>query len=95
MAALVVVNVDIKDPVLYEEYKKLAHRTVLAHGGRYVVRGGKVDVLEGSWRPARFVVLEFPSVERAKAWWDSDDYRAARDLRNRIAVTDMIVVEGV
>lgn len=95
MAALVIVDVEIKDPVRYEEYKKLAHPTVLAHGGRYVVRGGKVDILEGNWRPGRFVVLEFPNAERAREWWDSEDYRPARDLRSRCAVTDIILVEGV
>ena len=95
MAAFVIVNVEITDPVRYEEYKKLAAPTVAAYGGRYVVRGGKVDRLEGSWRPGRIVVLEFETPQQARRWWDSDDYRPARNLRHASAATDMILVEGV
>jgi uncharacterized protein (DUF1330 family) len=94
MAAYVIVNIDVKDPVGYEEYKKLAAPAVVACGGKYLVRGGAVEVLEGDWVPKRFVVLEFASVERAKEWWGSLEYRAAKELRQKTAVTDMIVVEG-
>ncbi len=94
MAALVIVDIEIKDPVRYEEYKKLAGRTVTDFGGRYVVRGGKVEVLEGRRRPGRIVVLEFPTVERAKEWWRSEAYRPAKELRRGSARTEMILVEG-
>jgi uncharacterized protein (DUF1330 family) len=66
---------------------------VTAHGGRYVVRGGKVDTLEGDWRPGRVVLLEFPSAEKAHAWWNSEMYRPAKALRHETAKADMIVVE--
>jgi uncharacterized protein (DUF1330 family) len=95
MAALVIVDIGIKDPVRYAEYKRLAAPTVTAHGGRYLVRGGKVDLLEGSWSPRRLVVLEFPSAEGARQWWDSEEYRAPKALRQQCASTEMIVVEGV
>ncbi len=95
MPAFVIVDVEITDPVRYEEYRRLATPTVAAHGGRYVVRGGAVRKLEGSWQPGRLVVLEFPDAERAREWWDSDDYRPAHHLRETCARTDMIIVDGV
>ncbi len=95
MAAYVVVEIDVTDPVGYEEYRKLAPPTVSAYGGKFVVRGGQVEVLEGSWVPGRLVVLEFESVERAKEWWASKEYSAAKQVRQRTAVTNMIVVDGV
>jgi uncharacterized protein (DUF1330 family) len=95
MAAYVIVNIEVTDPVGYEEYKKLAAPAVAACGGKYVVRGGAVDTLEGDWIPKRLVILEFESVAQAKAWWASSEYRTAKELRQKTAITDMIVVEGV
>lgn len=95
MAAYVIVDIDIADPGQYDEYKKVAGPTVGAHGGRYVARGGKMHPLEGDWHPGRIVVLEFPTADKAKAWWDSPDYRKARSIRHACARSRMIVVEGV
>ena len=95
MAAYVMVDIEVSDPVRYEEYKRLAAPTVGAFGGRYVVRGGAVHVLEGKWPTARFVVLEFPTAQRAREWWDSDLYRPVRALRQACANSRMILVEGV
>jgi uncharacterized protein (DUF1330 family) len=95
MAAYVIVNITVGDPVRYEEYRRLATPTVSAYGGRYVVRGGSVDVREGGWRPARLVVLEFPSVERARAWWDSPEYALAKAVRQSCADTQLVITEGV
>jgi uncharacterized protein (DUF1330 family) len=64
------------------------------YGGRFIVRGGKVETLEGDWSPKRFVMVEFPSVEKAKAWWDSPEYKDAKALRQATSKTQMIVVEG-
>ena len=94
MAAYVIGGIQINDPVRYEKYKELAAPTVLAYGGRYVVRGGAVEQLEGDWTPGRVVVLEFPTVERAKEWWGSPEYRPAKELRHATATTEMILVEG-
>ena len=94
MAAYVIVEIDITDPVGYEEYRKLAPPTVSAYGGKFVVRGGQVEVLEGNWVPKRLVVLEFESMKRAKEWWASKEYSAAKQVRQRTAITNMIVVEG-
>ena len=95
MAAYIVVQVDVKDPVRYEDYKKLVPPTLAEFGGRFLVRGGRTETLEGDWAPRRFVVLEFPDVERAKAWWASDGYAPAKALRQATSTTQMIVAEGL
>ena len=95
MSAYVIVEINITDPEGYEEYRKLGPPTVAAYGGKFVVRGGKVDVLEGEWSPKRLVVLEFESAERAKQWWSSQEYSIPRQIRQKTSLTNMIVVEGV
>ena len=95
MSAFVIVDVTINDPSLYEEYKKLTPATIAAYDGRFVVRGGATETLEGDWNPGRVVVLEFPSVERAKEWWSSEVYTEAKEIRQRSAETKMLVVEGL
>lgn len=95
MAAYVVVQVDVHDPVKYENYKKLVPPSLENFGGRFIARGGKTETLEGNWAPKRFVIVEFPSVERAKAWWASRDYAEAKALRQATASTQMIVAEGL
>jgi uncharacterized protein (DUF1330 family) len=95
MAAYVVVQVDVKDPVRYADYRTMVPPTLEKYGGRFVVRGGKTETLEGDWSPKRFVVVEFPSVEQAKAWWASPEYAAAKALRQATAETQMIVAEGL
>ena len=95
MSAYVIVSVTVDDPEKYEEYKKLVPPALAAYGGKYLARGGKTEVLEGDWSPNRIVILEFESIEMAKKWIDSPEYREARALRHQAASTDMIVVEGV
>ena len=95
MPAYILVTIEIEDPKKYEEYKLAAPTSIAAYGGRYIVRGGAVQTLEGNWAPRRLVILEFPSVERAKAWVNSPEYRDARAMRHACARSEMIVVEGV
>lgn len=95
MAAYVIVDVNVTDPDRYEEYKKLAHPTVVGYGGRYVVRGGAAETLEGNSVPGRVVVLEFPTRERAKEWWNSAEYTPAKEIRQASATTEMILVDGI
>ena len=95
MSAYVIVEIDVQEPVEYEEYKKQAHATIQARGGKYLVRGGKSEVLEGDWEPKRIVVLEFPSMDKAKEWLNCEEYREPRKIRHRTAKTNMILVEGV
>jgi len=94
MAAYVIAEVNVTDPALYEEYKKLVPATVAKYGGRFAVRGGAVDAKEGGWKPARIVVLEFPSMEKARAWYDSPEYAPALALRLKSGNARLILVEG-
>ncbi len=95
MAAYVVVEVEVRDTDRYEDYKRMVPPTLAPYGGRFIVRGGVVEALEGEWSPKRVVIVEFPSVERAKAWWSSQEYAEAKALRQATAHTRMIVVAGV
>jgi len=94
MSAYIVVQVEVTEPAGYDEYKKMVPSSLAAYGGKFVVRGGACETLEGSWQPKRLVVLEFPSVAKAKQWWASNEYREAKALRRRTAKSEMIVVEG-
>lgn len=94
MSALIIVDIEVTDPVLYEDYKRLASASIAAHGGRYLVRGGRSEVLDGTWAPRRLVVLEFDSMEKAKAWRESPEYAEAKKVREGCARANMIVVEG-
>jgi uncharacterized protein (DUF1330 family) len=94
MSAYVIANIRITDPVQYEEYKRLSTIAINAYGAQVCVRGGEVTVLEGDWQPDRVVVLKFASVERAKAFYDSPQYLAARQAREHAAQMRMVVVAG-
>ena len=95
MSAYVVAEIEVDNPEGYEEYKKLAPPPIAAFGGKYIARGGRAENLEGDWQPKRLVILEFESVEKAKQWLDSEEYREAKALRHEHATSNMIVVEGV
>lgn len=95
MAAYIVVQVDVHDPVAYEDYKKGVPETLALYDGKFLVRGGKWETLEGGWDPGRFVLLEFPTVERAKEWYASPEYSAILGIRLANADSKMIVVQGV
>lgn len=95
MPGYVVVQVTIRDAEAYARYRELAQASVTAHGGRYIVRGGATETLEGTWSPSRLVILEFPSVAAARRWWDSPEYAAARALRQASADSELLVAEGL
>ena len=95
MSAYIFVSVEIHDPVRYEDYRKSVLPTIEAYGGRFLVRGGKVEVLEGNWPKRRIVIVEFASAEVARKWWNSPEYAAPKALRQATSHTDMILVDGV
>jgi uncharacterized protein (DUF1330 family) len=95
MPAYVVVDIVVKDRDAYERYKQMAAPAVAAYGGRYLVRGGATQTLEGSWAPSRLVILEFPTAQAGQAWWSSPEYQPAKALRQICAGTDMLLAEGV
>jgi uncharacterized protein (DUF1330 family) len=93
--AYVIVDINVTDPVQYEQYRALAGPAVEAGGGRFIVRGGATEVLEGDRVPNRVVILEFPSMDAARAWYDSPQYVEARAAREGAATGSFIAVEGV
>jgi uncharacterized protein (DUF1330 family) len=94
MSAYVIVETDVTDPEQYERYKAAASDAVAAAGGRYLVRGGELAVLEGDWQPTRLVVLEFEDLAAARRWYDSQQYQQARRLRAGAAHLRMVAVQG-
>jgi len=92
--AYVVLDIEVTDPAAYAEYRELDTPTVAAHGGRFLVRGGAVHPLEGEWSPERLVIIEFESVARARAWYDSAEYARARAVRQRASRGRVLIVEG-
>ena len=95
MSAYVIADIDVQDPVRYADYRKMVPASIEAYGGRFLARGGKVESLEGPWEPKRTVIVEFPSVERAKAWWDSAEYAPAKALRRAASQGSLILLEGL
>ena len=95
MAAYILVDAQVNDPAKYERYRALAPAAIAKYGGRYLVRGGATTVLEGEWQPHRVVVLEFPTVDAARRFYDSPEYREARTLREGAVRMSIFVVEGV
>ena len=95
MAAYLVVDIAVTNPTQFEEYKKLAPAAIAKYGGRYVIRGGAYEVLEGDWKPQRVTVVEFDSMEKAKAFYASPDYQAAIKARAGAAAMNMLLVQGV
>jgi uncharacterized protein (DUF1330 family) len=95
MAAYLVVDIDVTNPVQFEEYKKLAPAAIASYGGRYLIRGGAYEALEGDWKPQRLTVVEFDSMEKAKAFYHSPEYQLAIKARHGAASMNMLLVQGV
>ena len=94
MAAYVIGEIEVTDPALYEEYRRQVMAVVTRYGGKFLVRGGKVETLEGGWAPSRFVALEFPSMEQAQKWYRSPEYAPLIELRQKASRGKLILVEG-
>ncbi len=95
MSAYFIGNLNIFDPEGMKEYRQRVGATLELYGGKFLVRGGAFEVLEGDWHPHRLVLLEFESLEQAKRWYNSDEYTAIKGLRHRAADTDFVLVEGI
>ena len=94
MPAYLIADVDVQDPEGYARYRELSSASVARHGGRWVVRGGEHETLEGDWDPGRLVVIEFDDADAARAWWNSEDYREAAAVRQAASVGRFVLVEG-
>ena len=94
MPAYVIAVVDVTDPDRYRDYTARTPDSIARHGGRWVVRGGSTRVLEGDWDPGRIVVIEFPSVETALGWFESDDYQELAAIRREASTAKILVADG-
>ena len=95
MAAYVIVDLEVTDPGRFNEYRQRVPATLAAYGGRFLVRGGAHEVVEGNWRPRRLVVLEFPSLAQARRWYDSEEYREPKAMRLAASDANLVFVDGV
>ena len=95
MPAYLIANVEIKDSVRIKEYLASTPEILKKYSGRFLVRGGEIWIAEGNWNPKRLVVVEFDSFEKAKEFWNSDDYKPLKELRQSSADTDMLLVDGI
>lgn len=95
MAAYVIVDIEVTDPQPYEEYRRQVPPLVAKYGGKYLARGGEMEMLEGDWTPKRLVVLEFPSFEQAKEFYYSDEYEPVKNIRLNATNSKMVLVDGV
>ena len=95
MPAYVIGDVrEVRDPDALAEYRRRNTDAVARHGGRFVVRGGELGVLEGEWPTTRIVVIEFPDLAAARGWYESDEYAPLKALRRQASDTNLVIVEG-
>lgn len=94
MAAYVIADIDVKDAEVMQEYSKQVRATLEKHGGRFIVRGGAHEVLEGKWQPHRLVIVEFPDMAALKAWYNSKEYGPLIKLRQKASEGDLVAVDG-
>jgi len=95
MPAYVIIDIHVHNTELFEEYKKKGPATIAAYDGKYLVRGGAVESLDGTWLPERIVLLEFPTMARAREWYNSESYAEAIRLRHASATSQFILVDGL
>lgn len=94
MPAYIIADVEVTDPVGYEPYRPLAAASIARFGGRFLVRGGAAELLEGTPAPNRTVVIEFPDIETARRWYRSEEYQSALKIRQAASRGRLILVEG-
>jgi uncharacterized protein (DUF1330 family) len=95
MAAYVIAEVEVTDPAGFEEYRKQVPATIAKYGGKYLARGGATETREGDWRPKRLVILEFPSMDQARRWYDSPEYAPVLAMRLKAAHSKLLLAEGL
>ena len=95
MSAYVIAEIDITDPAAYEDYRRQVPAVIARYGGKYIVRGGKVEPLEGGWSPKRIAVVEFPSMEQALKFYRSAEYAPLIAIRQKASRGKLVIVEGI
>ncbi len=94
MSAYLIADVEVHDQNVYTEYRRQVLPLIQKHGGRFIVRGGAHEVLEGDWRPQRVVIIEFPEMTALKAWYRSPEYAKLIALRRGASRGSLVAVEG-
>jgi len=94
MAGYIVADVEITDPEEYQRYTRQVAPTVERYDGKFLVRGGQPETIEGDWKTKRIVIIEFPSVEQAKTWYNSPEYSAIAGIRHGSTVSRIVLVHG-
>lgn len=95
MSAYVLAHIDVTDPENYKDYIQMSPESIRQYGGRFLVRGPQPEVLEGTWAPKRLVLIEFPSAEQARRWWESPEYAPAKAKRQATSTGDVLIMPGV
>lgn len=95
MSAYLIVDITVRDEKRYAAYRARVTDQITHYGGEYLVRGGRLERLEGDWSPTRVVVVRFESIAAARKWWESEDYAELKAIRQATTDTNMIVVEGL
>ena len=95
MTAFLVSDVSVRDADAFQTYRTRAAASIVQHGGRYLVRGGEIERLEGTWEPRNIIIVEFPSIEQARAWYNSSEYAFALEMRDKALSRNLILVDGV
>lgn len=95
MSAYLIADRNVESRAALDEYAREIPKTLERYGGRYIVRGGNLEVVEGEWKPRSLVILEFPTMEALKHWYDSEEYRPLKEMRMRAAPSDVVLVEGL
>jgi uncharacterized protein (DUF1330 family) len=95
MPAYLVADIEVTDPEGYAEYRRTVGASIAAFGGRFLARGGRTESLEGTWQPKRLVIVEFASMERLQAWYESPEYAPALALRKHASVSSLVMTEGI
>jgi uncharacterized protein (DUF1330 family) len=94
MSAYMIINVDVKDAAIFEEYKSKVPALIRKHGGEYLVRGGECVIWEGDWKPKRLIILRFPDIASAQAMFLDPAYQPLKAIRHRVSKADIVIVEG-
>ena len=94
MAYYIVADIDVTNPEEYKNYAQHTPATLEKYGGKFIVRGGQSETLEGNWQPKRIVIIEFSSAEQAKNWYNSPEYQAIIGIRQRSTVSNILLVQG-
>ena len=95
MTAFLISDVTVRDADVFQTYRTRAAASIVQHGGRYLVRGGEIERLEGTWTPRTIIIVEFPSIEQARAWYGSPEYASALEVRDEALSRNLVLVNGV